>query len=78
MDQIETRLAELQNLVTEAELSMKQLRRIKRKFPEVKIEEALNTLKEIKAKYKKELDDLNNSLVSMAEAIAAVEGLFEN
>lgn len=73
MDQIEIKLAELQTLITEIEAAIKQLRKLKKKLPELEVSKLLEQLKEIKVRSKEDLDEITNSLVSLAEAIADVE-----
>ena len=73
MDQIEIKLAELQTLINEIEAALKQLRKLKKKLPELEVSKLIDQLKEIKVKTKDELNEITNSLVSLAEAIADVE-----
>lgn len=75
MNNIEDNLIRLQSDLTSIELATKQLNRVKKICPDLveQINDLINNLKIKKKECKKELENLNKELISIAEALAEAE-----
>lgn len=75
MNNIEDNLIGLQSDLTSIELVTKQLNRVKKICPDLaeQINNLINNLKIKKKEYKKELENLNKELISIAEALVEAE-----